>query len=80
MLDPGLGPRLRGVKVPALVVWGEADRIADVAYGRAFAEAIPHAEFVVLKQTGHLPQIESPERLLEAISQFRPASSGEARV
>ena len=70
MHDPTLGGRLGGVKVPALVVWGEDDRIADVDYGRAFAAAIPGGEFKVLAEAGHLPQIERPERLLEAVTEF----------
>ena len=70
MIDPELRGRLAGIDVPALVVWGAADRIADPVYGRAFAAAIPGAEFALLPETGHLPQLESPDRLLETISEF----------
>ena len=68
--DPTLLGRLAGVRVPALVVWGEADRIADVGYGRAYAAAIPEARFVLLPRTGHVPQLETPEALLAALSGF----------
>ncbi|MGI5242408.1 alpha/beta fold hydrolase [Dactylosporangium sp. CA-139066] len=67
MVDPTLRERLGAVQVPALVVWGDSDGIADAGYGRALAEAIPSARFVVLPRTGHLPQIESPEALLEVV-------------
>ncbi|AGL19120.1 alpha/beta fold hydrolase [Actinoplanes sp. N902-109] len=67
MTDPRLGERLRTVTAPALVVWGEADRIADPAVGRAYAEAIPGAEFVLLPATGHLPQIETPDALVKVV-------------
>lgn len=70
MTDPGLLARLAGVAVPTLVLWGDSDRIADVEYGRAFADAIPGARFQVLADTGHLPQIESPDVLLRAIREF----------
>jgi pimeloyl-ACP methyl ester carboxylesterase len=70
MTDPTLGPRLAGVGDPVLVVWGEADRIADPEYGRAFAAAIPGARFELLSATGHLPQIETPERLTEVVQEF----------
>ncbi|GAA2638016.1 alpha/beta fold hydrolase [Paractinoplanes durhamensis] len=70
MIDPSLRPRLAEITHPTLIVWGEADRIADVHYGRAFAESIPGAEFLVLPGTGHLPQIESPELLLPAVWDF----------
>ena len=70
MADPTLLGRLAGVRVPALVVWGAADRIVDVDYGRAYAAAIPEARFVLLPGTGHVPQLETPEALLAALSGF----------
>ena len=73
MLDPTLAQRLSAVRVPTLVIWGDADRIADSAYGRAFAAAIPGAKFELLSATGHLPQIESPAALMEVIRNFAAA-------
>ena len=70
MSDPGLRARLADVAVPTLVVWGEADRIGDVEYGRVLAGAIPAARFEVIDEAGHLPQIERPEALTAAISGF----------
>ena len=70
MSDPGLAGRLAGVTTPAVVVWGESDRIADPDYGRALAAAIPGARFELLPRTGHLPQLESPDLLLETIRTF----------
>ncbi|MEU4241182.1 alpha/beta hydrolase [Actinoplanes sp. NPDC026619] len=70
MIDPTLRPRLSAITHPTLVVWGEADRIVDVDYGREFAAAIPGAEFRPLPNTGHLPQLESPELLLAAVREF----------
>lgn len=70
MADPTLEDRLGAVTVPTLVVWGEADRIADVEHGRAFAAAIPGARFELMTETGHLPQVETPERLVEIVSAF----------
>jgi pimeloyl-ACP methyl ester carboxylesterase len=70
MTDPTLLGRLAGIDVPALVLWGEADRIADPDYGRAFAAAIPEARFELLPRTGHVPQMETPEVLLDALRAF----------
>jgi pimeloyl-ACP methyl ester carboxylesterase len=70
MSDPTLAGRLAEVKKPTLVLWGDSDRIAGVGYGKALAHAIAGAEFQVLANTGHLPQIESPEQLVEAIWGF----------
>jgi pimeloyl-ACP methyl ester carboxylesterase len=76
MMDPELTGRLEAVTVPCLVVWGESDRIADPAYGRAFAGAIPGAEFELLSETGHMPQLETPEKLLAAITSFFKRHAG----
>jgi pimeloyl-ACP methyl ester carboxylesterase len=70
MTDPTLLGRLADIDIPTLVLWGEADRIVDVDYGRAFAEAIPRARFELLLRTGHVPQMETPEVLLKALRAF----------
>jgi pimeloyl-ACP methyl ester carboxylesterase len=67
MTDPTLLGRLAGLDLPVHVVWGAADGIVTPEYGRALAAAIPGARFTVLAEAGHLPQIEAPERLLDAI-------------
>lgn len=73
MTDPTLAGRLGGVSTPTLVVWGEADRIGDPDFGRAFAAAIPGAQFTMLPETGHLPQIETPDALIRTVWAFAEA-------
>lgn len=73
MQDATLSDRLTGITVATLVVWGEADRIGDVDYGRAYAAAIPGARFELLTETGHLPQIETPDKLIDAVWSFAEA-------
>ena len=45
---------LRQLKVPALVVHGDADPLVPLAGGQATADAIPGAEFMVVKGMGHV--------------------------
>ncbi len=78
MTDPTLRGRLRDVSIPALVLWGEADRVVDVTYGKAFADAIPNARFNVLPRTGHVPQIETPAELLRAIWDYSSEAASAA--
>src|ERR1700721_2520750 len=70
MADPGLLDRLPDIPVPVLVIWGEADRMIPVEHGQAYAKAIPGARFHVIKAAGHLPQLETPDRLLAAVRDF----------
>jgi pimeloyl-ACP methyl ester carboxylesterase len=67
MSDPSLMGRLRELEVPTLVLWGDSDRIADLDYGRAYAGAIPLARLQVLQETGHMPQLETPDQVVQAI-------------
>lgn len=67
MADPTLLDRLAGLDLPVHVIWGASDRIVDPDYGRAYAYAIPTSTFTLLPNSGHLPQVETPEELLGAI-------------
>jgi pimeloyl-ACP methyl ester carboxylesterase len=67
MADPTLLGRLSGVAIPTLVLWGASDRIVEPPYGQAYAAAIPGARFEVLPGTGHVPQMETPELVIQAI-------------
>ena len=70
MHDPRLRGRLRHVRAPTLVLWGESDRIATPAYGRAFAAALPRAQFEMIPEAGHLPHMEQPDATFAAIDRF----------
>lgn len=70
MFDPKLLHRLGQVEIPALVLWGESDRIATPAYGRALAAALPNGRFELIERAGHLPQLERPEATFAAIGTF----------
>jgi pimeloyl-ACP methyl ester carboxylesterase len=67
MVDPELGERLGQLETPTLVIWGASDGIVDTPYGRAYSDAIASSRFEVLPDTGHMPQVETPELLLRAI-------------
>jgi pimeloyl-ACP methyl ester carboxylesterase len=73
MADPGLLGRLSAVTIPVLVIWGAADRIVPPEHGQAYAEAIPGAQFLLIPDAGHLPQLETPGELLRAIEDFAGA-------
>jgi pimeloyl-ACP methyl ester carboxylesterase len=70
MADPGLLDRLPAIAVPVLAVWGAADRMIPPAHGRAYAAAIPGAQFRVIAEAGHLPQLETPGELLRIVTEF----------
>jgi pimeloyl-ACP methyl ester carboxylesterase len=70
MHDPGLPGRLGRVEIPVLVLWGDSDRIVTPGYGQALAAAFPQAQFTVISQAGHLPQLEQPDATFGALDAF----------
>jgi len=65
-----LGRRYRQIAVPALILWGENDNVIPVAYARRFNRELKDSRLTILPQTGHLPQEERPERVVEEIRGF----------
>lgn len=58
---------LRKCKVPALVLCGDHDGLTPVKRHNFMAELIPYAELKVLEYSGHLPTLEQPEEVTQAL-------------
>jgi 3-oxoadipate enol-lactonase len=61
-------PELAGL--PTLVVAGDEDELTPPAQARAMADAIPGASLVVIRSAGHLPTLERPTEITDAILGF----------
>ncbi len=61
---------LGGVKVPALVAWGDDDKIVPRSAGELYAAALPNARFEVVRACGHFAEMEQPETLARLIGNF----------
>ncbi len=63
--------------MPVLVVAGAADRIVGVAEAQEMVRAFPRAELRVMSRSGHLPMLEEPDALGDALLRFaRSGGSG----
>ena len=58
------------VAAPTLVLQCSQDVIAPLVVGEYVARAIPGAQLVVLRATGHCPNLSAPEETIDAISSF----------
>ncbi len=56
--DRGLARRLHRVSAPALIVWGERDRLISSVYAREFADRLSDARVEIVPGAGHVPQLE----------------------
>lgn len=70
MFNPQLRHWLHRISVPALVLWGESDRIVTPSYGRGFAELIPGAVFETVAEAGHHPELEQPGAFVASVERF----------
>lgn len=59
---------LSEVTTPALVIWGEDDRVIPPIVGRQYAGALANAKLETIADCGHLAELDQPERLVELIS------------
>lgn len=68
--EPGLQRWLHRIDRPTLLVWGEADRLAPPAHGKAYAAAIAGARLTTLPDCGHLAALERPDAFADAVGDF----------
>ena len=70
---------LPSVAAPTLLVWGAHDRIVPAADGPVWQDHLPHARLVVLPRAGHVPMVDTPDALVDAINAFRQERLDEFR-
>jgi pimeloyl-ACP methyl ester carboxylesterase len=68
--DKGLKKRLHRVKAPTLIVWGEDDALVSSIYAKEFASRIANSRIEVIKDCGHVPQVERLEELAPIVAKF----------
>jgi pimeloyl-ACP methyl ester carboxylesterase len=61
---------LGGVRAPALVVWGDDDKVVPKSAGELYAARLPRARFEVVRGAGHCVEMEQPEALAELVAPF----------
>jgi pimeloyl-ACP methyl ester carboxylesterase len=68
--DPPLIERLGQIKAPALIVWGDQDRVLHVSCAEVFRQGVKSAELLVLPGVGHMPLVESARECATVWTQF----------
>jgi proline-specific peptidase len=72
-----LMPRLRGLRIPTLVIAGDHDFI-PTAVAERIAQALSNARFVTIKDCGHFAFLECPGEVRSALNEFALAAAGPA--
>ena len=64
-------PHLLGsVQAPALVVWGDDDRVVPQSAGKLYAKQLPNAKLEIVKNCGHCVDMERPDALAKLVTSF----------
>ena len=61
---------LCAVRVPALVVWGDDDKVVPQSAAKRYVEALPNARLEIVKASGHCVDMEQPEALAKLVTTF----------
>jgi pimeloyl-ACP methyl ester carboxylesterase len=70
MHNPKLKHRLHRIAAPTLFARGEADGLVSSDYLAAYARFLPNARTLTIPGAGHLPHLEQPKLLADAIGGF----------
>jgi len=65
----GFWPRLGSLGAESLFVWGRQDQLVPIGFARHVRAHVPRAHHVELA-CGHVPQVERPARLHQAVGEF----------
>lgn len=68
--SPVLTERLRLIKAPVLLMWGNEDKMIPIEYAKEFATSIPNCEFVIMNGCGHTPYQEKSAEFSKIVLDF----------
>ncbi len=63
-----LGPKLRKVRAPTLVLWGDKAPRAPLTVGQRLAHELPAGRLEVIRGVGHAPPLERPDTTAECLA------------
>ena len=63
--------RVSGLKTPSLIVWGDRDRLINVATADILHRLLSNSQVVIMPNVGHVPMIERPRQSAEDYLRFR---------
>jgi len=68
------------INQPTLLVWGEFDQVIPMHNGQRLFNSILNSRLVILKDCGHIPQEEKPERFVELVTEFSRDKKGRVQL
>lgn len=72
---PDSSDLLAKIDVPSSVIWGVDDAVVPLAEGKRIAAALPDCVFEPISGAGHVPMLEQPKQVTEAIERLAKRSA-----
>lgn len=69
----------RGLTMPVFIIWGDLDTITPLGQGERLAKITPGAQLSVMRNVGHIPQIEDAARFNELLASILLAVNSRSR-
>jgi pimeloyl-ACP methyl ester carboxylesterase len=63
-----------GIRARTLILWGKHDALLDPAGAAELDRVIPNSRVVILEKSGHIPQVEEPQRFNQLVREFLMAA------
>ncbi|GAB3540291.1 alpha/beta fold hydrolase [Noviherbaspirillum agri] len=73
IVEDSIEKRINGMETPALIVWGDRDRVIHVDTAAMLHKLLPRSQVLVMPGIGHLPMLERPQQSAEDYLKFRAA-------
>ena len=70
LYSPKLAGRIHRASMPALVLWGDQDKLASRDYAQSYAAALPDASLEVIAGAGHFAFLDKPDAVVSAVQAF----------
>jgi len=68
--NPDLEKWLHRIQLPALILWGDEDKIMPPDYAGLWRERLPDARLVMIEKCGHVPQVEKLSETIRPLRDF----------
>ena len=62
--------QLQNINVPALIIVGEDDILTPLVFAQSMNKSLKNSELVVIKNSGHMTNIEQPEDFNKTLEIF----------
>lgn len=66
----GIRNRLKDLRLPILILWGENDRFIPTKYAEVAQRELPGSVVKMIPNCGHVPMVEKPREFVDLVCQF----------